>query len=1378
MKWHSSIRRTLILLKHTGRAPRWATPSRYVRLPHCAKELDSSLPIGSIKANIGHTKAAAGFAGLVKTVESLRQGLVPPHVGCEEPHPVFAETDHRIRPNMACAPIEGERGGIAGVSSFGFGGINAHVVVERAGVTASPNIVSRPPVSQDAELFLFSGNSGNEVVETIAAFERRAATLSMAEFTDAAADAASKTHPGPIRVAVVASHGPELAERLARARAAVMAGHTLDGPEGGVSVASTSRVPRVGFLFPGQGAPYRADGGCWRRRFAGAAELTAKLPAATRRDSFATEVAQPGIIAASLAAMHVLEGLGIWACVSAGHSLGEITALAWSGALDQEAALQLALKRGSIMARAGSPGGAMLRVVLSPRDAECLADESGTVLACRNGIAETVLSGADSAVGKAAALCRERGIEASRLAVSHAFHSPHMKAAADELALALKAVSFGPAIGGRTVISTITGAPLMPHADLCRLLVNQLVEPVLFDDALKILAVQSDYVVEVGSGEGLTRLARCNGIAAFSIDAFGNSLKPLLSTVGALFAAGLNIRAEALFEDRYIRAFEPGAIPSFMRVRAAHQILKKTVEFPLPAPLVTADPAVEGLPQEISPLAAVLSAIANETGLEVSRIGTDDRFLDALHLNSLAVTRIVIAATRALRVRLPSAPTEFSNATPRQLADALAEVRTFGSDPDNAYQRIAGVRPWVRAYGMGWAEAKLPTHSAFPLQWSHVGIHRQGPSASEQGGDAGLVIWAETRFDAAAAGQLVAQASEAAKAGVRHLALCHHGAPIAAFARSVAREGYFQSVRVIDHAEGGASDPRLARVLSSDANGYYEVRLTDNGAIEEPVFAPIDPSLSPMAAITVNDVVVIVGGGKGIAAECAFEIARHGAAIILVGRSATTDPAVAATLTRAATKGLRCRYVCADVLDQENLRAGLAPVLDEYGSATTLLYAPALNQPKRLIELDADTVRRTIAPKTIGLESTLEVLGPSLRRLITFGSIIGCIGLEGESHYALANAMQSAATEAWAASSDGRAALAIEWSVWGGIGMGERLGTLERLAAQGVDAISVDDALEAFGQMITQGVVGTVAITSRFGPPPDLSLGIGDFAMLRFLDEPKIHFPGVELVIETTLSRGRDLYLDDHVVGGFAVLPAVIGLEAMAQVAFALAKPGSQITVSDIALYRALNVPDSGATRIRIAALQTGHGVTDVQLSADDDGFAAPCMQASFGARSIDSKGLLHPDRSTPDFAAQPLYGPLFFNGKCFQRLERFEVATSRRVTAHLRSDQGPKWFGSFEPSSFALWDPAATDAVLHALQVAVPHRRVLPVSVERVEIDSTAGPIQLVSATERKASEATYTFDLLVSDANGRLAQRWTNTTFRAIDSTHIEDILKSRRR
>jgi enediyne polyketide synthase len=1331
----------------------------------------SSLPIGSIKANIGHTKAAAGFAGLVKVVEALRHGLVPPHVSCERPHPVFAEVDDCIRPILTCEPIDDERCALAGVSSFGFGGINAHIVIERVGSPARPSALPRAPVLQDAELFLFSADNVAEIVGSIAAFERRVLTLSTSEFADAAAHAASTAQHHSIRVAIVASQTFELAERLARAKTVVTNEKTVVDSKGGVFVGRPSQPPRIGFLFPGQGAPCRPDGGLWRRRFANTSELVARLPSAAGRNPIDTAIAQPSILAASLAALHVLEHLGISAVIAAGHSLGEIAALTWSGALDQDTALDLALKRGSIMACANSSQGAMLRIALSPRDAEDLAYETGTVVACRNGSLETVLSGPVDAIAVATARCRDRGIEASRLAVSHAFHSPQMKPAAEKLAEVLDAVSFG-AI--RTpVASTISGELLIPYSDLRTLLIEQITKPVLFDAALEHVATQSDCLVEVGPGQGLTRLVQSSGFTAYSVDGFGDSIKPLLGTVGALFAAGVNIRADILFEARCIRSFEPGAIPHFLESPCGSRDTANTGGHRIIFPPLIEEPAFEELSQDNNPLTVTLSAISHETGLDVSNIATDHRFLDALHLNSLAVTRIVTAAAKALGIRVPSAPTEFANATPQQLADALMELRTFEKDSHFAERRIAGVRPWVRTYGMKWTKTYARPDRTVPIQWSSV-TDLQMPSSLGRGDQTGLSIWIDRQLDMAAAEQLVALVSAAAKAGLQHLALCHTNAPVAAFARSVAQEGYFQSVRVVDYWKSIANDPRIASALSTNVSGYYEVRLAFDGGIEEPAFVPIEPTSTPSSAISASDVVVVVGGGKGIAAECAFQVARWGAVVILVGRSSADDPDVAATLTRAKQNGINFRYVRADVLNPVSLSGNLVPILAKYGPVTTLIYAPAINDPKRLTVLDSQNVRRTLAPKTIGLSLTLQALGPSVKRVITFGSIIGRLGLEGESHYALANAMQTTATEAWAGSSDGGSALAIEWSVWGGAGMGERLGTIERLSAQGVDAISIDHALETFNRLITTGAVGTVTVTSRFGPPTDLSLGPAELPMLRFVDDLKIHFPGTELVVETTLSHGRDLYLGDHVLRGNAVLPAVMGLEAMAQVTSAVAPLGSQITISDIAFHRALNVPSYGTVRIRIAALRTEHGATEVNLFAEDDGFSAPYMQASFNSsKSSKLTSRLYSERSSAAFSARILYGPLFFGGNSFQRLEHFETATSRTVAAFIQSENKAKWFGSYEPGALVLWDSGATDAALHALQVAVPHRQVIPISVDQIEIDTTAGPPKYVTATEIRTTGSTYTFDVFVNDAAGRLAQHWTNVTFRTIGLTNIQEVL-----
>jgi enediyne polyketide synthase len=258
------------------------------------------------------------------------------------------------------------------------------------------------------------------------------------------------------------------------------------------------------------------------------------------------------------------------------------------------------------------------------------------------------------------------------------------------------------------------------------------------------------------------------------------------------------------------------------------------------------------------------------------------------------------------------------------------------------------------------------------------------------------------------------------------------------------------------------------------------------------------------------------------------------------------------------------------------------------------------------------------------------------------------------------------------------------------------------------------------------------------------------------------------------LARGRDTYLNDHIFDGHPMLPAVIGLEAMAQVAVALMPLGQCLTIRDAAFSRAVRLDDNGTLRIRIAALRTGPA-TEVALLAEDDGFSAPCMQATFSSNTVGFPSALMSFCSMRSFAAATLYGTLFFSRGAFERLEDLSMATSRCVRATLRPSRAMPWFGSFEPGRLILWDPGAADATLHALQVAVPHKRVLPVSAERIDVDATVGAPMRVEAVEKQASGSTYTFDLLACDVDGRVAYRWTNVTFRAVDVINLVDVTAS---
>lgn len=1327
------------------------------------------LPIGSIKANIGHTKAAAGLAGLIKTVEALRNGIVPPHVGCDTPHGVFAEVDHRVKPALSPALLGGERGAMAGVSSFGFGGINAHVVVEGAARNAAPRAAPPRPPAQDAELLVFAGDSPADVVDAMTRLEARAQNLSMAELADAAAFTADTVRLGPVRAAIVARDGGELAARLAKAKALVAAGAAVRDAEVGIFVGVAAREPRVAFLFPGQAAPSRPDGGAWRRRFPVSDDLMRQLPAECA-NPVATEIAQPAITAASLAALDVMRMLGIEAVVATGHSLGEIATLAFAGALGSTEALALAGARGVLMAQHGIAGGAMLRVVLSADEAASLAATHGVAVACVNGGCESVLSGARNAVDAAATAAHARGIETTALNVSHAFHSAHMAPVIAPWRAALEGVPFKPVM--RRAVSTVTGDVLDADAALRSLLLRQLTAPVQFAAALDRIAAGADIAVELGPGYGLTRLAQVRGLEAFAVDAFGPSLAPLLAAIAALFVAGAEPRLAALYADRRLRTFDPAALPHFLASPCAPRGEAQATPAIAPeTPPVLDEAAVAPATGAADPLALVRRAIMDETQFASDAFRDDDRFLDQLHLNSLAVARIVGRAARLAGVAPPRAPTEFANATARTLADALDELATFGGPPLGQQDRIAGVRPWVRRYVMQWHEEAAPTAPAGANEWRIVRLG-QGDAAPEADDERSLIWLADNAGEDDAAALLACCQTLGRHAAVRHLAICHDGLPVSAFARSIAQENRFASVQVV-HRSAGHRESDVLRHLSANGAGFAEWRLDADGRRFAPRFAPFIDAPRSARPIGESDVVVVTGGSSGIGAECALRLMQGTkAAVALIGRRPASDDGVCQILARAARMGTRCLYCQADVADAAALQAAFAGIEGEFGPATVLLHAAGRNQPCAFDKLTAGELRATLAPKTQGLRHALAA-APGLRRVIVFGSIIGRLGLEGEAHYALANALAANIAEDWARNRDGTRGLTIEWSAWAGLGMGERLGTIERLAERGVTALNVDDALDEFERLVRDDADGTIAVCGRFGASSHASVEASVLPALRFVGEPLLYYPGTELVVETKLAAGRDLYLSDHRLDNLAVLPGVIGLEAMAQLAVALAARPEPSAIADIAFDSAITMPEHDGLTIRIAALMGDDGRVEAAIRAADDDFATIRMRAVFVFDDRPVAPLARISALADLAIGDTLYGPLLFQQGRFKCIAAYRHIAARRVVARLATPRGD-WFSAFEPQQQVLGNPATHDAMLHALQAAVPHRRVIPLAIEGIAFFSNAA-IAHVEAVECSATDREFIFDIDGYGADGRLAQRWSGVTFRAIGALDIAPALSA---
>ena len=161
--------------------------------------------------------------------------------------------------------------------------------------------------------------------------------------------------------------------------------------------------------------------------------------------------------------------------------------------------------------------------------------------------------------------------------------------------------------------------------------------------------------------------------------------------------------------------------------------------------------------------------------------------------------------------------------------------------------------------------------------------------------------------------------------------------------------------------------------------------------------------------------------------------------------------------------------------------------------------------------------------------------------------------MRGEADYAVANEWLARLTEQFGQQNPRCRCLDLEWSVWSGVGMGERLGRLEALANQGITPILPDQGVSQFRSLVGSARSAvSVVVSGRFGNPPTLAMERNDLPLLRFLERPRVDYPGVELVVDATLATETDLYLDDHVFQGERLFPAVLGLEAMAQVTMAV----------------------------------------------------------------------------------------------------------------------------------------------------------------------------------------------------------------------------------
>jgi enediyne polyketide synthase len=351
----------------------------------------------------------------------------------------------------------------------------------------------------------------------------------------------------PFRAALVAADPEELQGRLEVLGSWLEQGDP-DGlrAERGMALGRAQERPRIGFLFPGQGAPVPSDAGALADWFPEAAGVYEQAKALRAADEVPPALVQLSVVTASVAGLRALAMLGIEADFGVGHSVGELTALHWAGALDEGAVLRVARRRGEVMTDHATATGAMANIEADEETFSGIVEGADVSVACFNSPRHRVVSGTTEAVEEVLERARGRdGAKVVRLRVVGAFHSPLMRDSVPVFDRYLAEEDFGEL--QRPVYSTITGAELEPDADLRALLVRQMTEPVRFLDAVQRAVDGTDLLLEVGPGRMLSGLvSEFAETPAVPLRVGHSSPQGLLTAVGAAYAIGAPIRADRL----------------------------------------------------------------------------------------------------------------------------------------------------------------------------------------------------------------------------------------------------------------------------------------------------------------------------------------------------------------------------------------------------------------------------------------------------------------------------------------------------------------------------------------------------------------------------------------------------------------------------------------------------------------------------------------------------------------------------------------------------------------------------------------------------------------------------------------------------------------
>nr|QBM78307.1 polyketide synthase [Moorena bouillonii bAprat14] len=492
------------------------------------RDQENPLNIGSVKTNIGHLEAAAGIAGMIKVILQLQHQEIVPHLHFANPNPYVDWENMPLQVPTQLTPwlSKGEKR-VAGVSSFGMSGTNAHIVLEEAPIEVrrqKSEVRSEEYLERPVHILTLSAKTEKALEDLVNSYE---SYLEAENNDNYLGDICYTANIGRAKfdhkLAVVTSDKQELLEKLKQYKQ----GENVAGIFSGKQISETRT--KIAFIFTGQGSQYLQMGRqlyetqpTFHKIIDQCSEMLVKYldvslldilyPVEVKDESSTlidqTAYTQPAIFALEYALAKLWESWGIKPDVVMGHSVGEYVAATVAGVFSLEDGLKLIAMRGQLMQKLPS-GGQMASIMASESQViEAIKEYSSQVtIAAVNGPEIIVISGESPAISKICSKFESEGVKTKALQVSHAFHSPLMEPMLTEFEAVAKEISYNhPQI---PLISNVTGQEVNGEITTAEYWVRHVRQPVRFAEGMETLHKQgAEIFLEIGSKPILLGMGR------------------------------------------------------------------------------------------------------------------------------------------------------------------------------------------------------------------------------------------------------------------------------------------------------------------------------------------------------------------------------------------------------------------------------------------------------------------------------------------------------------------------------------------------------------------------------------------------------------------------------------------------------------------------------------------------------------------------------------------------------------------------------------------------------------------------------------------------------------------------------------------------------